>query len=66
MGLNLLVEFTFLIEELFFHLKEFLFFYDIGLLIGGLNHPVVFSLYHITENIITRHTANNEGYDSGN
>ena len=64
-SLNLLIQFTFLIEETLLHLKEFLFLYNICLFVGSFNHLIIFPLNHITENIVTGHSANDKGNKSG-
>ncbi len=63
-GLYLFFEFSLLVEELLLDLKHFLFFDNLGVLVGGLHHFVVFSLDDMHEEHVSGESSQDEAYDS--
>ena len=64
--LHLLLQLCLLVQEFLLHLQQFLFLHHFGLLIGGVNHLVVFSFQYEPENQVSANAAYNQGGNGNN
>ena len=62
--LHLLFEFSLLVQELLLYFQEFLFFDDICLLVGCVNHPKVFLFQDIPEKAVSSACPDQQAYDN--